>query len=170
MPSKVLVKLDSKGEKLPSGYYNATVKDIHLNKMGEVIVNIKTQGDKEMNAFEMVEAMRKANKFPVEEVHSLVWNTNNGRVLPIHMMDTQHILNILSYINKRVEEFQKVQEQAKERGYVLPAMKVNGELPDYWIELFLKELNNQVLAEIEEAKTALKEAKAKLKILKKEYE
>lgn len=85
------------------------------------------------------------------------WHTYNKGAINVTSMEDSHLLNTIAYINRRVDEYNRVKEQATIAGKRIPAFLISGELASYWIDVFLTELDIRSQKRIADAKRVLEQ-------------
>lgn len=83
------------------------------------------------------------------------WTTGQGEGIRLEDMEDSHLLNTVAYINRRVEEYNKMVELASRRGYAVPAFTINKQTADYWTNAMLKELNRRQGKKLDAARDTL---------------
>lgn len=101
-----------------------------------------------------------------ESKTNIFWTTANNRIIPIQCLDDMHILNIISYLIKRQEEFLKIKELATIRGLTIARPLFRKRPMEFWLDTFLKELDNRAKEQTEKAKELVKLAKQNLENIK----
>lgn len=75
-----------------------------------------------------------------ESKTNIFWTTANNRIIPIQDLDDTHILNIISYLIKRQEEFLKIKGLAAMRGLTIARPLFREKPVEFWLEISSIEL------------------------------
>lgn len=71
------------------------------------------------------------------------WVTGQGEVLKLKEMEDSHLLNTIAYVTRKIDSHGITTMLAAERGFTLPALVVNRQPAQFWIDAMLKELNRR---------------------------
>jgi len=109
---------------------------------------------------------QKAAVATAENKAHIFWTTANNRIIPIQDLDDTHILNIISYLIKRQEEFLKIKGLAAVRGLIIARPLFREKPVEFWLDTLLIELDNRAKEQTEKAKELVKLAKQNLENIK----
>lgn len=73
----------------------------------------------------------------------LIWRSRDGRETSLRDMDTDHLLNLVMYLNKRQEEFNHLVDLAQEKDLELPPLMFRDVPYSIWVAIGVKELNRR---------------------------
>lgn len=101
-----------------------------------------------------------------ENKTNIFWTTADNHIIPIQDLGDTHILNIISYIIKRQEDFIKIKELAAIRGLTIARPLFRERPAEFWLDTLLKELDSRAKEQTEKAKELVKLAKQNLENIK----
>lgn len=96
-----------------------------------------------------------ATKKRSEKNRDIEWTTGQGEVLRLEQMEDSHLLNTVAYINRKLDEYNKVAAMAHARNQTVPQYMINKASGTFWIDAMLKELNRREQKKIADAKKVL---------------
>ena len=72
-----------------------------------------------------------------------VWRQANNVEKRLEEMETSHLLNVVLYINKRLQEYDELHLEVMDSDMKLPTLTFNGEPGSIWKTRMLRELNRR---------------------------
>ena len=70
----------------------------------------------------------------------MIWRSDDGRELSLRDMETDHLHNLIAYLYRRLEEFNRLAELALKNDLILPKPRTQGYLQEEWVQAGMKEL------------------------------
>lgn len=86
---------------------------------------------------------------------AVIWSTGSGESIKLDEMEEQHLRNTLSYIHRRMEQWNEARTLSKARGQDIGKYFVNGRTGMEWFDLMSAELRRRQLADTEQAVAVL---------------